>query len=363
MHAEVKALRVAKVERQVGGVYFEGSWEDAWLANRELRTAVRVLLRLARFQAGDEVALYEGARAIDWGRYVRPEGTLIVDAQSKESMLEHTRFVEQRVKDAIVDGFRERTGTRPSVGREGAELGVHVHLFRDRCTVSVDTSGEALHRRGWRREQGRAPLAETLAAAVVALSGWDGRSPFLDPFCGSGTLLVEAAWRARGWAAGRLRRFGYERWPLHDAARHATWSEARAGAERRGGGKLILQGFDRDPEALAAARANVRSAEVEDACRLDVADARTFAPRPGWNGWIVSNLPYGKRVGEGEDLGELYHAFGTALREHCGGYHVALLCAKDRVRRQLGLKGLVDEVELTNGGIDCVLLRGRLPEG
>src|SRR5438105_4948511 len=188
LHGEIRALKLSKVERQVGGVRFEGTSRDAWRANLELRTAVRVLRKLARFEARDESALYAGVASLDWSRFLRPDGRLRVDAHSKESALEHTLFVEQRTKDAIVDALRAQHGTRPSVDLEDPDLGVYVHLFRDRCTVLVDTSGDSLHKRGWRKFQGRAPLAETLAAAVVLASGWDRRAPLLDPFCGSGTI-------------------------------------------------------------------------------------------------------------------------------------------------------------------------------
>ena len=361
LHGEAKRLKLGKVERQVGGVYFEGRIEDAWRANLYLRTAVRVLMRVARFRAESEEELYRHAKEVDWSRFLRPDGVLIVDAQSKESALDHTRFVEQRVKDAICDRFRESTGVRPSVGRDEADLGVHVHLFRDRCTLSVDTSGRALHRRGWRREQGAAPLAETLAAAVLELSGWDRRSPLVDPFCGSGTLLVEAGLMARGVAAGAFREsFGFEGWPGHDAKAWKKLKEAARKEELSRKGPILL-GYDREPEALEAARKNAAGAGLEDRLQLERASAEDFAPRPGWNAWIVSNLPYGKRVGRGDDLASTYRRFGRVLRERCAGFHVALLCAKDKVRHELEL-GDVEEHPLTNGGLECVVIRTRIPE-
>src|SRR5262245_2638621 len=170
LHAEAKALRLAKLERQVGGVRFEGTRADAWRANLLLRTAVRVLERRARFSAPDADALYAAAREVPWERWLAPEGSLAVQAQSSESVLDHTQFLEKRVKDAVVDRFRAATGTRPAVDREDPDLRIHLHLWRDRATLSLDTSGEALHRRGWRVHQGRAPLAENLAAALAALA-------------------------------------------------------------------------------------------------------------------------------------------------------------------------------------------------
>lgn len=360
LHEELAGLRLARIERQVGGVRFEGGIEDAWRANLNARTAVRILLRLARFEAASADALYAGASAVDWGRFLRPDGTFRVDAHSNESALDHTLFVEQRVKDAVADAFRARHGARPSVDLEDPELSIRVHLFRDRCTLSVDTSGESLHKRGWRRFQGRAPLAETLAAGIVLLSGWDRRSPLLDPFCGSGTVLIEAAWIAGGVPPGHLRkRFGFERWIGHDAARwRALVDASRAGIDFPK--KLVLEGSDSDPSAVAGARDNLAAAGLDDRIRFEVRDAADFAPKRGWNAWIVTNPPYGERVGRQRDLEGLYQGFGRLLRERCGGYAVAVLSGNPALSKALGLD-LARRTALKNGSIDCELLEARVP--
>jgi len=357
LHEELRSLRMARVERQVGGVYFEGDLFSAWRANLELRTAIRVLLRLRRFRCLDEEALYDGVREVDWGRFIEPDGRLVVDAHSTESELDHTRFIEQRVKDAVVDQFREREGMRPSVDRESADLGLYVHLYRDRCTLLADTSGRSLHLRGWRKEQGRAPLSETLAAAVVKLSGWDERAPLLDPFCGSGTILIEAALMATGVAPGSFREhFGFEGWRGHDARAFAL-ERARLTERRRPAGKRTLIGMDVDPKRVAEARTNAAAAGVGDLVRFEVADAREFAPRPGWNAWVVSNLPYGQRIET--DVRDLYRAFGARLGA-CDGYHAALLClAEPAATQALGLEGAHSTL-LINGGLECQLLTARI---
>jgi 23S rRNA (guanine2445-N2)-methyltransferase len=359
LHEEIRGLKLAKVERQVGGVYFEGTLEDAWRANLWLRTAVRVLMRVGRFQATDADALYRGVQEVDWTRFLAPEGRLIVSAHSKESALDHTLFIEQRSKDAIVDPFRARGGPRPSVDKEDPDLGVHVHLVRDRCTVLVDTSGESLHKRGWRRFQGRAPLAETLAAAVVLLSRWDRRAPLLDPFCGSGTLLVEAALLAGNLAPGSFRkRFGFERWPGHDAAGWARLRELAA-ARAVGTPKLVVRGSDSDSAMLTGARENLESAGLTERVELELADARQFRPRRGWNAWIVTNPPYGERVGDERALEQLYGTFGENLREHCAGSHLALLCGSPTLVAALGLPR-AERLRLLNGPIECELVRAEL---
>ncbi|MFN0009534.1 MAG: class I SAM-dependent RNA methyltransferase [Planctomycetota bacterium] len=360
LHAELADLRLAKLERQVGGVRFEGSLEDAWRANLWSRTAVRVLLRLARFEAASADALYAGAVGVDWGRFLRPDGTFRVDAQSNSSALDHTLFVEQRVKDAVADSFRSIHGTRPSVDLEDPVLSIHVHLFRDRCTLSVDTSGDSLHKRGWRRFQGRAPLAETLAAGIVLLSGWDRRSPLLDPFCGSGTILIEAAWIASGVAPGHLReRFGFERWIGHDSARWRALVE-KSRAEVRLPKKLVLAGSDSDARAVEGARENLAAAGVADRVLLEVRDVAEFDPKRGWNAWIVTNPPYGERVGRERDLEGVYRRFGALLRERCSGFHVAVLSGNPALSQALGLEP-ERRTGLKNGSIDCELIEMSIP--
>ena len=356
---ELRDLRLARVERQVGGARFEGTLRDAWVANLGLRTAVRVLLRLTRFPAGDSDALYAGARGVDWSRWLRRGGTLAVAAHTSGSALDHSRFVEQRVKDAVADQLREAWGERPSVEREDPDLRIHAHVASDRCTLLVDTTGEPLHKRGWRRYQGRAPLAETLAAAVVMLSGWDRRSPLLDPFCGSGTILVEAACLAAGIAPGGFReRFAFERLPGHDAA---AWSEVRSRARAAGElpRKLVLAGSDRDPAALEGARENLRAAGFGARVPLEVAGALDLAPRKGWNGWIVTNPPYGERVGTKREAAELLRGFGRVLRERCQGFHVAVLCGDRDQARALALPEAGMQ-RLWNGPIECFLATGRV---
>ena len=360
LHAEIRALALGKVERQVGGVHFEGTIRDAWRANLWLRTAVRVLKRVARFKVRNADALHAEASSVGWSRFLRADGTFVVDARSKESELDHTLFVEQRVKDAIADQFRAKTGRRPSVDKESPELVVHVHLFRDRCTLLVDTSGESLHKRGWRRFQGRAPLAETLAAAVVMMSGWDRRAPLLDPFCGSATILIEGALIAANVAPGLFRdRFGFERWPGHDAAAWGAMREA-ARAESAFPPKLVVRGSDQNAGFVEHARENVAAAGLDGRVTLEVANARDFEPRRGWNAWIVTNPPYGERVGDERDLEPLYRRFAERLREHCAGFHLAMLSGNPRLARSLSLKP--DRVvALKNGALDCELMLLEIP--
>ena len=355
LHQEIKALGLSKVEQQVGGVRFEGTLRDAWRANLELRTAVRVLQRVSRFEARDDAQLYQGVQAIDWSAHLSPQGTLRVDAHSNQSELEHTLFVEQRTKDAICDQIRERAGARPSVDLENPDLGVYVHLFQNRCTVLLDTSGDSLHKRGWRKFQGRAPLSETLAAAIVLASGWDRRAPMIDPFCGSGTLLIEAAMIAADVAPGSFReRFGFERWPGHDAR---GWLALREETRARGAlpKKLVLRGSDADRDAVKGAIENARSAGFEGRIEFEVARVEAWEPKKGWNAWIATNVPYGERVGDERELLPLFARFGALLRERCVGWHTAILSGNPRLSAALELPR-ARRLALKNGAIDCELL-------
>lgn len=358
---EVGALELARREQQVGGVYFEGRPEDAWRACLGLRTAIRVFQRVARFEARDADELYQGAKQVDWSRFVRADGTLMVDSQSRDSALFHTHFIQQRVKDAVVDQLRERYRTRPSVDVDDPDLRIHVHLFRDRATVSVDASGGSLHKRGWREHQGRAPLSEVLAAGIVALSRWDRRAPFLDPFCGSGTLAIEAASLAAGLLPGSWRRFGFERWPGHDAAAFEALRTAMT-PEPRAPGKLRILASDLDESQVEGARANARAAGVEDWIEFDVRDARRMETKPGWGAWVVTNPPYGLRVGDVRELEPLYEDFGELLRARCEGYRVALLSGNAELARKLRFKGDL-RTTLANGAIDCRLMQLVVGEG
>lgn len=350
LHQEIKDLRFGKVERQTGGVRFEGTIGDGWKANLWLRTAGKVLLRLERFPAASSDSLHSGILRMPWEEWLAPEGTLRVDAQTTDSALDHSRFIEQRVKDAICDRFREREGVRPSVGGEDADLRVHLHLFRDRATVSVDMSGAPLRKRGWRVDRAQAPLAETLAAGLVLGSGWGGKSPLIDPFCGSGTILVEAGLIATNTAPGLGREiFGFERWPNHDARAYER-QRAKAEAERRPLGKVQLVGADREPARVEETLANLEAAGLRG--QVEPGDARHFAPRAGWNGTVVSNLPYGKRVGSDAEVIPLHRDFGARLRENCSGYSVALLTAAGQLAGSLGIPN-ARRVPLANGGIEC----------
>jgi len=359
LDAELEALRISKRERQVGGVSFEGGWRDIWRANLELRTAIRVLSRVGRFQARDADELYRGAMKVDWSRFLGPESTIAVRGQTRDSALDHTLFVAQRVKDAVCDQERERTGQRPSVDKSSPTLRIHAHIFRDRCTLSVDTSGDSLHRRGWREIQGRAPLSESLAAALLMASGWDKRQPLLDPFCGSGTFLVEGAWMAMDRAPGLDRSFAFEGWPEHDPGSFSALREELR-ARVKPIGKRVIWGADLDGEVVEAAKHNIERAGLGESVQIERADARSFSPRHGWNAQVLTNPPFGERVSDERKLVKVYEGFGEALREHAGGFRLSLLSGNPNLARCTGLPNPTEWMDIKNGALDCRLLSWQL---
>jgi len=363
---EVKELKLPRAEQQVGGVRFMGSMREAWLANLQLRTAVRVLLRLARFPCTSDGELYQAAREIDWSPYLAPNGSFFVDAQVRDSTLTHSQFVAQRTKDGIADEFRKRTGQRPSVAKEDADLRVHVHLSRDRATISVDTSGDSLHKRGWRRYQGYAPLSEILAAAMVLNSNWDRRSPLIDPFCGSGTILIEAILLACNCPAGAFRQFGFQSWPGY-AKQGFEQLRDKLLADIQVPRKLRILGGDQDGLHLGGLRDNLQSlasipqlAEWLDRVDLSSGDALDFELRPGWGATILSNLPYGKRIGEADEVADLHVALGAKLRAEASGYQLGLLLGDKRLAHSLALPRW-DAQNWQNGALRCQLVTAQVP--
>ncbi len=359
LHEELLALKAVRIERQVGGVRFDGDLTLAWRANLELFTATRVLWRLARFAAANADELYQGVQAIDWQRFLKAEATLAVRATTTASQLEHTQFITQRVKDAIVDQLRDKTGQRPTVDKDDADLWLHVHVARDVASLHLDTSGEALYKRGWRKFQGRAPLAETLAAGMLRYSSWDHRAPIVDSFCGSGTILIEAALLAGGFAPGRYgRAYAFERIPGHDAAGYAKFAAPiRARGKLRSKQRLV--GLDRDSTAVQGALENAAAAGFEDKIVIESARAEDWTVVKGWNAWLVSNLPYGERVGDRRELDQLLRVWNERVLSKASGYHAALLLPHE-LRGRLEALDDARSIPLSNGGIECELVLGAL---
>jgi putative N6-adenine-specific DNA methylase len=345
---ELNELGLPRVRADRGGVHFGAEPRDAYRACLWSRIAQRVLEPLSEFASPDEDALYDGVSAIDWQRVLDAERTLAVRAACRSSRLAHTQYIAQRTKDAIVDQLRERLGARPNVDRRAPDVQLFVHLVKDRATVYLDYSGDSLHEHGFRKQQGAAPIRETLAAALVRYSGWDRASPLVDPMCGSGTLLLEAGlWAARRAPGLAREAFGFERWADFDDSAERAIRELRE--EARSSARSLdfsLLGSDTDPAALEAARANAETAGLRVNLRL--APLSSSVPSADHGGFLI-NPPYGERLSRDASLsGDL----NAALRRF-EGYQRGLI-----VPRGFELPLRADKFLLVfNGAIECELRR------
>jgi putative N6-adenine-specific DNA methylase len=354
---ELRELHLPGVRADRGGVHFEGHLADAARACLWSRVAARILLEIAAFEAADGAALYDGVHDVDWTEWMTPRTTLAVRATCRSGRLTHSQFIAQKTKDAIVDVLRDRAGARPSVDRDDPDVGVAVHIVRDRATIYLDVGGASLHERGWRARTGTAPLRENLAAAIVRLSGWDRQRPFVDPMCGSGTIAIEAAAWARRIAPGLTReRFGFERWAGHDETASAGIRDMRQQAREASlpaSEVPAIRAGDIDERALERTRENARDAGVD--LVVERHDVRAIAPLAP-PGTVVTNPPYGERLA-GDP--ELYAAMARSFRA-LQGHTVALLAGAPAIAHAMGREADRWWV-LYNGPIECRLLVYAIP--
>ncbi len=366
---ELIALGLSGVRAGSRGVEFVGEAEALWTANLGSRIASRVLQPLAEFGAPDRKTFYEGVAAVPWSRYVARGQTIALDAVVAGSAVDNSVFVAQVAKDAVCDRLRADEGARPNVDRDHPDVPIHVRLVGDRALVALDTSGERLHLRGWRTEAGEAPLKETLAAAMLRAAGYDGTQPFLDPFCGSATLVIEAAHIARGVYPGRARLapgaagFAFLRARAHDPTAFQVWLSALDAATRARAAAPLppIVGGDLDAALLDRARSNATRAGVADDVRLVRRDALESTP-PGAGTLLVCNPPYGERLGEVDALGDLYAGFGDTLKQRFAGCTAWMLVGQKAHLARLRLNP-ARRVVLFNGPIECRFVRLDLYDG
>ncbi len=366
---EIRALGASHVRQVRAGVSFTGPLETAYRVCLWSRVASRVLLRLGEVPASDTDALYEGVAALPWEDHVPPDGTLAIDVTASRSPITHTGFATLRVKDAVVDRLRERFGVRPDIDTVSPDVRLNVALRGERATLALDLGGEGLHRRGYRApgEQAAAPLKETLAAGVLLLAGWPSirareGAAFVDPMCGSGTLVLEAALMACDIAPGLLReRWGFSAWRGHDAdawaALLAEAGERRSEGLARGG---LFVGGDVDRRAVGLAKASAGRAGVSRVVRFEVADVAAVAPpRGGAGGLVAVNPPYGERLG-GAELRDLYAALGETLRARFGGWRACVVTGAEDLIGALGLVPAAEH-ETFNGRIPVRVFVSDIP--
>jgi 23S rRNA (guanine2445-N2)-methyltransferase / 23S rRNA (guanine2069-N7)-methyltransferase len=361
---ELRELGAAEVRERALGVEFSGDLAVAYRACLESRVASRVFLVVTEFDAADEAQFYEAARAVDWRAHIDPARTLACDFTGKHPGITHTRFGALRLKDAICDQLRDVTGRRPDIAPERPAVRMHAHANGPKITVSIDLSGEGLHRRGYRTQAGEAPLRENLAAGILLRAAWpeklDGAVEFLDPLCGSGTLVIEAAMIAAGIAPGTRRHyFGFFGWMGHD---RAAWDAVKNAAQAREHAPAFgLRGVDADAGILDAARENAARAGVGSFVSFErgrLADARPKAQSSTTSGagFLATNPPYGVRLEDRDAARALMKEFGAVLRERFGGWDAAILAGSPDAGLELGIRA--ERVHTVwNGALECRLLR------
>lgn len=337
-------------EVQIGRrmVSFEGDKELLYKTNFNCRTALRILKPIARFNAGNPDEVYEQVKKLDWSNLLPEKKTFAIDAVVYSETFTHTKFVAYRVKDAIVDYFTEQEKPRPSVRINNPDLQLHLHISHNECTLSLDSSGESLHKRGYRLEETEAPISEVLAAGMILKTGWKGESNFVDPMCGSGTLLIEAALIALNIAPGVFRnKYAFEKWDDFDAE---LFEIVSTDDSREKDFSFKCYGSDVSPKAISVATKNVKNAGLSKYIELKVLPFQQMTENPG-AGILVTNPPYGERLNP-DDLMKLYSMIGERLKHVFSGYDAWIISSNPEGFDNIGLKP-TSKMKLINGALDC----------
>ena len=355
---ELTELGASNIEIGRRMVSFTGDKALMYKANFCLRTAIRILKPIKHFTAKTADEVYDAVKAIAWEEYLDNMSSFAVDAVVFSNEFRHSKFVAYKVKDAIVDYFREKTGNRPSVRISNPDLAINIHIAEDQCTLSLDSSGESLHRRGYRQEQVEAPLNEVLAAGMILMTGWRGECDLIDPMCGSGTIPIEAALIARNIAPGIFRKeFGFEKWKDFDQnlldSIYNDDSQEREFTHK-------IYGYDNNPRANEIATHNVKAAGVSKDVILKIQPFQQFE-QPKEKSIIITNPPYGERISSG-DLLELYKMIGERLKHAFTGNDAWILSYRDECFDQIGLKASV-KIPLFNGALECQFRQYQLFDG
>ena len=361
LEEEINNLGLKVVDREATGVFFKSNWEGAYRANLCLRTATKILLPVLDFPAYNSKDLYHNVRKHDFTKYISPDQSLSIDAHVRESVFQDQRFVAMKVKDAIVDQFREKCNNqRPDVDRDNPALEVIVRVFKNKTSVAVNTTGETLSLRGYRRSSVMAPLREHVAAGLIEITGWNGLQPLLDPMCGSGTLLIEGALKAlnvppgslrKGFAFQGLKTFQPESWSnvLDECLdKEQTHIPAK------------IYGMDISGKALQAAEKNAERAGVAGLITFKKGPVVTLEPPPGKTpGIVIVNPPYGERLGITEELKDVYRDLAHSLKQGFQGWKLFLLSGNSKLTGALRLKA-ERRHRVYNGNLDCRFLEYRI---
>ncbi len=357
--AELRAIGASDIEILTRAVKFKGNNELLYKSNLLLRTAIKVLKPIASFNAKNEDEFYDKVKRIDWSEYMTTDDTLAIDGITFSDIFTHSQYIALLTKDAIVDQFRDKTGVRPNVELENPNLRINVHIADTTVSISLDSSGKSLGKRGYKTEQNAAPLSEVMAAGIIMLSGWDNSRPFIDPMCGSGTIPIEAALIARNIPAGNFRHFTFENWKDFDAS---LWEKIKHDANAA----IVpyeskIMGFDIDNNSVRIARDNAKRAGVDDIVTVEHMDF--FETSPGLdNAHLVMNPPYGERLEEKEDMVDLYKAIGDHFKQHYNGCDAWVLSGNLDAIKFIGLRPS-RKIWLYNGPIECKLHKFEMYRG
>jgi putative N6-adenine-specific DNA methylase len=356
--AELVQLGANNVQVERRAVSFTGDLRMLYTANMCLRTATRVLVPIASFKAQKADDIYEHVKALDWSEFMTLKTTFQIDATVYSDYFRHSQFVTYRVKDAIVDYWMEREGQRPNVRLEGADLYLNIHIAGDRVTLSLDSSGESLHKRGYRVANTQAPINEALAAGMLLLAGWNGQSDFYDPMCGSGTLLNEAALIARNIAPGVYRQgFAFEKWANFNVD---LWEDVYNDDSRERDFKYKIYGSDAGFYAAQAAQKNIQSAGLQRDIEVRQVRVQELKAEDGKLGachvdgaLVMINPPYGERLSQDKDVLRLYQDMGTALKHQFSGATAWVISSNEEALKCIGLRP-AKRIRLFNGDLDCL---------
>ena len=359
---ELIELGANNVQIERRAVSFTGDKRMLYTANFCLRTASRVLVPIASFKAKKTDDIYEQVKQVDWSQYMTAKTTFQIDATVYSDLFRHSQFVTYRVKDAIVDWWMEQGGVRPSVQLTNPDLYLNVHIAGDNVTVSLDSSGESLHKRGYRVANTQAPINEALAAGMLLLAGWKGQSDFYDPMCGSGTLLIEAALIARNIAPGIYRKgFAFEKWASFDAD---LFEDVSSDDSRERDFEHKIYGSDAGFYAVQAATKNVQSAGLQrdiDVKQIRVEELR-LADRDTEGALVMMNPPYGERLSQDKNVLRLYQDMGTALKHQFSGATAWIISSNEDALKCVGLRP-AKKIHLVNGDLECLFNKYELFKG
>ncbi|HAD98670.1 MAG TPA: RNA methyltransferase [Cryomorphaceae bacterium] len=358
---ELQLLGARNVKTINRGVSFEGDLGFLYKANLWTRTALRILVPIANFKVRNEDELYKKVKDLDWEDYFEVNKTFVIDANVFARQFKNSLFIAQRVKDGIVDRFRDKTGRRPTVFTKDPDIRINVHISNENVTISLDSSGDSLHKRGYRSEADRAPISEVLAAGILKLTGWDGLRDFIDPMCGSGTLLIEAALMAHNIPPNIFRKnFSFKHWKGYDPELFGLLFDKALEKEKNF--HFSIYGFDKEAYVLRKAEKNLRNALMHEQVETAIADFMNFR-KPGSfrdTGLVVFNPPYGEKMEA--DIPALYKGIGDTLKREFAGFEVWVFTSSSEGLKNVGLKPS-KKIQLYNGKLESWLVKYDIYKG